>query len=108
TAKAAATSSTAKAKPAPPPGVGPGAKGPDIQAMEAKLDAMHYSVGKVDGVYDTETSQAVIAFQKVQGLPRTGRATPELMAAVASASEPAPMLPDGGANRVEIDLKRQV
>jgi lipoprotein-anchoring transpeptidase ErfK/SrfK len=103
-----ATSSTAKPKPAPPPGLGPGAKGPDVQAMEAKLDAMHYSVGKVDGVYDTLTSQAVIAFQKVQGLPRTGRATPDVLAAVNAASQPAPMLPDGGPNRVEIDLKRQV
>jgi peptidoglycan hydrolase-like protein with peptidoglycan-binding domain len=76
--------------------------------MEAKLDAMHYSVGKVDGVYDTLTSQAVIAFQKVQGLPRTGRATPEVLAAVNAASQPEPMMPDGGADRVEIDLKRQV
>jgi peptidoglycan hydrolase-like protein with peptidoglycan-binding domain len=100
--------STTKAKPAPPPGLGPGAKGPEIQAMEAKLDAMKYSVGKVDGVYDGLTTEGVIAFQKVNGLPRTGRATPELLAKVTAASAPAPMMPDGGADRVEIDLKRQV
>ena len=43
--------------------------------MEAKLDAMKYSVGKVDGVYDSLTTEGVIAFQKVNGMARTGRAT---------------------------------
>jgi peptidoglycan hydrolase-like protein with peptidoglycan-binding domain len=105
--KATATAST-KPKPAPPPGLGPGAKGPEIQAMEAKLDALKYSVGKIDGVYDSLTSEGVLAFQKVNGMARTGRATPEVLSAVAAAGAPAPMMPNGGPDRVEIDLKRQV
>ena len=49
-----------------------------------------------------------MAFQKVQGLARTGRATQDVVDALKTAGEPAPMMPSGGANRVEVDLKRQV
>jgi hypothetical protein len=49
-----------------------------------------------------------MAFQKVAGMPRTGRATPDVLAAVAGATDPPPLLGDGGATRIEIDMKRQV
>jgi len=50
----------------------------------------------------------VMAFQKVTGMSRTGRATDDVVAAIMGASEPPAMLPAGGASRVEVDLKRQV
>ena len=96
------------AKPAPPPGLGQGARGPEVQALEEKLAALHYDVGKVDGVFDANTYHAVMAFQKVQGLRRTGRATPDVLSSVQTAGPPGALLPAGGANRVEVDLKRQV
>ena len=85
-----------------------GARGQAVTDLETKLAAMKYDPGKVDGVFDSTTQFAVIAFQKVTGMARTGRATDDVVAAVATAGEPPAMLPAGGANRVEVDLKRQV
>ena len=51
------------------------------------------------------TDNAVIAFQKVEGLSRTGRATDDVLQALATAAEPAgSMVPGGGATHVEVDL----
>jgi peptidoglycan hydrolase-like protein with peptidoglycan-binding domain len=91
-----------------PPGLGRGAKGPEVQALEQRLTSLHYDAGKVDGVFDASTAFAVMAFQKVMGLPRTGRATQDMVSALQTAGDPPAMLPAGGANRVEVDLKRQV
>lgn len=96
------------AAPAPPAGLGRGSKGPEVKALEEKLAALHYDAGKVDEVFDAATGHAVMAFQKVNGLARTSRATDDVLAAVANAGDPGPMMGDGGGNRVEIDLKRQV
>src|SRR5205085_8023459 len=53
-------------------------------------------------------ASAVTAFQKVNGMPRTGRATDDVVAAIQSGGPPAAMVPGGGADKVEVDLKRQV
>lgn len=98
----------AGAPPAPLPGLGQGASGPEVMALETRLAELRYDVGKVDGRFDVSTHHAVMAFQKVQNLPRTARATADVMGALAGASVPAALLPAGGADRVEIDLKRQV
>ena len=105
TTTAAPTTTTA---PPPPTALTRGAKGPEVQAMEAKLAELKYDTGKVDGVFDAATGHAVMAFQKVSGLERTAKATPAVLEAIQGAGEPGPMLEAGGGNRVEIDLKRQV
>ena len=92
----------------PPPGLGRGATGPEVQALEEKLTALRYEVGKADGVFDVMTGHGVMAFQKAEGLNRTGRATDDVLAKLAEAQPQAAMLPGGGADRVEIDLNRQV
>ena len=92
----------------PLPGFGQGARGPEVQGLEEKLAAMHYDVGKVDGYYDGMTTNAVIAFQKVEGLKRSGRATDDVVAKLATATAPASMVPGGGATRVEVDVNRQI
>jgi peptidoglycan hydrolase-like protein with peptidoglycan-binding domain len=92
----------------PLPGFGLGARGPEVKALEDKLALMHYDVGAVDGYYDGMTVNAVIAFQKVEGMARTGRATDDVVARVQGAKEPAMMVPGGGALHVEVDIKRQV
>jgi peptidoglycan hydrolase-like protein with peptidoglycan-binding domain len=94
-------------KPAPA-GLGQGSRSPAVQSLEAKLAEMHYDVGKVDGVFDSQTSHAVLAFQKVNGMGRTSRATDDVVAKVMASSAPGARLPGGGATRVEVDLKRQV
>lgn len=99
---------TSTTPPPPPPGLGKGSRGPEVLALEQHLDALHYDVGTVDDVFDDATAFAVTAFQKVIGAERTGRATDDVVAAVAAAKPPPALVPGGGANRVEIDIPRQV
>jgi len=49
-----------------------GDRGPGVRDLQAQLEVMKYWVGPVDGVYGTLTEQAVIAFQKVNGLEPNG------------------------------------
>lgn len=93
---------------APPPGLGPGASGPQVLALEQKLAALRYDPGPVDGTFDATTGHAVMAFQKVNGMARTGRATDDVIAALGTAQLPGPMFAEGGPDRIEIDLPRQV
>jgi peptidoglycan hydrolase-like protein with peptidoglycan-binding domain len=93
---------------APPPGLARGDEGPAVLALEQRLDALHYEVGAVDGTFDLDTEYGVTAFQKVTGMDRSGRATDDVVAALATATPPQPMVPNGGGGRVEIDLQRQV
>jgi peptidoglycan hydrolase-like protein with peptidoglycan-binding domain len=95
------------AKPAPA-GFGQGARSPAVQSFEAKLAELHYDVGKVDGYFDSMTAHAVLAFQKVNGMGRTSRATDDVIARIMAAGQVGPMMGGGGATRVEIDIKRQV
>ena len=84
-------------------------QGPAVLHLEQRLDALRYDVGAVDGVFDRTTAYAVTAFQKVQGLARTGKASEDVVAAITGAvGTPPPLRPDGGPDRVEVDLARQV
>ena len=91
-----------------PPGLGTGARGAEVAALERRLQALQYDVGTVDDVYDQNTAYGVMAFQKVTGMGRTGRATDDVVAALATATAPPALVPTGGENRVEIDIPRQV
>jgi peptidoglycan hydrolase-like protein with peptidoglycan-binding domain len=86
----------------------PGMQGEAVRALQQRLVALHYDPGPPDGKYGAGLTSAVMAFQKVAGMPRNGRATLDVLAAIAAATDPAPLLPDGGPTRVEIDFKRQV
>ena len=108
TVPAAAPSGVAAAPAAPLPGIGRGATGPEVAALKQRLSALSYDVGTVDANFDLATHHAVMAFQKVQGLPRTARATPDVFNALATATTPGALLAEGGPDRVEIDLPRQV
>jgi peptidoglycan hydrolase-like protein with peptidoglycan-binding domain len=105
TTRAAATVTTPTT---PPPGLSTGARGAEVAALEKRLDTLLYDVGKVDDVYDQNTAYGVMAFQKVQGMARTGRATDDVIAALATATKPPALVPNGGENRVEVDIPRQV
>jgi len=91
-----------------PAGLGSGARGAEVAALEKRLEALLYDVGAVNDVYDQNTAYGVMAFQKVHGLARTGRVTDEVITAMATATAPPPLVPNGGENRVEIDIPRQV
>lgn len=52
--------------------LGPGDRGGDVVVLERRLAGLHYDVGNQDGVFDSDLQHAVLAFQKVEQLPRTG------------------------------------
>ena len=78
------------------------------KALEAEqiLSDLGYWITKVDGVSDDSTRQAILAFQKVQGLKRTGVMDDSVFEAIRNASRPAAKY--SGAAHVEIDISRQV
>ena len=102
------TSPSTAAQVAHAPGLGMGDQGATVTTVQQRLAELHYDVGSVDGQFGPGTEQGVLAFQKVMGLARTGRATDDVVAALAGAGPPPALVPGGGADRVEIDLPRQV
>ena len=108
TSATTAAAGAAASPTSPPPGLSTGARGAEVASLEQKLDALKYDVGKVDDVYDQNTAYGVMAFQKVNEMARTGRATDDVVAALATAKSPPALVPNGGENRVEIDIPRQV
>ena len=52
--------------------VGMGASGPGVTDLQLRLEAQGYWTGGANGVFGPLTQQAVWAFQKVNGLPRSG------------------------------------
>jgi peptidoglycan hydrolase-like protein with peptidoglycan-binding domain len=79
-----------------------------VLELQQRLADLGYDVGTPDGMAGAQTYYAIMAFQKVEGLDRTGEDSDALRAALATASKPGPMVPGGAADRVEIDLDRQV
>lgn len=76
--------------------------------MERKLDLLRYDVGSVDGRFDTQTWQGLVAFQKLHGLKRTGKFDEDTQRELTLASVPGGLIPNGGLPRVEIDISRQI
>lgn len=88
-------------------GFGQGASGVRVVAVQERLAVLHYDVTSNDGKYGDQLYHAVMAFQKVNGLSRSGRVNAQTLAALETASDPQPLLATGGADRVEVDLQKQ-
>jgi peptidoglycan hydrolase-like protein with peptidoglycan-binding domain len=73
---------------------------------EERLWQLGYWAGPIDGRFDTASRHALIAFQKVQHRPRTGKLTADELNALRNAGRPLPRF--GSQPHVEIDLERQV
>jgi hypothetical protein len=67
---------------------------------------MGYWTGAVDGVLDTATRSALIAFQKWEGRAVTGELTLDELEAIQTSAAPKPR--ELGYEHVEVDLDRQV
>jgi lipoprotein-anchoring transpeptidase ErfK/SrfK len=77
--------------------------------VEQKLEALHYDVGPVDGNIDDAAGHAIMAFQKANGLERTGKLDDTVKAQIMQTQgTPAPLLASGEPNRVEVSLAQQV
>ncbi len=94
-------------KPRPPANLRLGDHGPAVLALQRQLAALGYEVRKPDGELGSETSHAVVAFQKVNRLDRDGVAGPKTMKALAAPRRPVPRQRGAGLH-VEADLALQV
>jgi peptidoglycan hydrolase-like protein with peptidoglycan-binding domain len=84
-----------------------GESGPEVVALQQRLTELGYFVGpSITGQFDNDTTQAVYAFQKVEGLPTSGKADPATRQRLATATRPKPASPAG--DLVEFDKARQV
>ena len=86
------------------PALGPGSRGPSVRALEQRLAELHYAV-RSDGVFGDDDRDALIAFQKIEALPRTGVADAALWRRLLVAHTPAARYPG---DHVEVDKTRQV
>jgi len=78
----------------------------EMKDAEARLSEMGYGTGRVDGVIDVFTRNALIAFQKWEGRKVTGQLSRDDFEAIMNAR--APLARDPGYKHVEVDLDRQV
>jgi peptidoglycan hydrolase-like protein with peptidoglycan-binding domain len=75
-----------------------------VRALEDRLAGLHYAIRR-DGVFGADDSDALIAFQKVEGLPRTGLVDSALWRRLDAANVPRARF---GGDHVEVDKTRQV
>jgi N-acetylmuramoyl-L-alanine amidase len=83
-----------------------GSQGPSVRILERRLAELRYTLRGVDTYYAHDTYDAVLAFQKVHGLARTGRADPAFWRRLRTAHVPRPRYRRG--HHLEIDKSRQV
>ncbi|MBD0338813.1 MAG: peptidoglycan-binding protein [Thermoleophilia bacterium] len=87
------------------PSLGPGARGEGVRVLQRRLVELRYALPAVDGVYGLTTSQAVLAFQKVEGLPRSGRGDARTWRRLLAARAPRARYPG---THLEVSKGRQV
>ncbi len=86
------------------PRLGPGSRGSSVRALELRLRELRYALPSADSTYGLDTYQAVLAFQKVNGLPWTGRVDPRVWQRLRTASPPRPRY---GGDHIEVSKGRQ-
>lgn len=77
-----------------------------VREAEGGLRELGYWTGPVDGVFDTASQSALIAFQKWERRTVNGRLTRDELEAIRNGE--APKARDAGYEHVEVDLDRQV
>jgi peptidoglycan hydrolase-like protein with peptidoglycan-binding domain len=109
TAAAVRTAATVRAQAAAPArALQPGMTGAQVKALQRRLAALKYYPGKIDGHFGTNTLEAVWAFYEVQGLTPHNYVNSAMKKALAHPRAPKVLVKNGGANRIEINLYREV
>ena len=67
-----------------------GSRGPSVRILERRLRELAFALHGIDGLYAHDTTEAILAFQKLHGLPRTGQVGPGLWARLRRAHRPRP------------------
>ena len=83
-----------------------GSRGPSVRILERRLAQLRYVVRGVDIYYASDTYDAVLAFQKVHGMARSGRVDPAFWRRLQGARVPRPRY--RGGHHLEVDKSRQV
>ncbi len=83
-----------------------GSHGPAVLALKQRLRQLRYAVPRLDSGFGYGTHEAVLAFQKVNGLPRTGRVGSGTWRLLSRASVPRPRVRRG--DYIEVDKSRQI
>ena len=86
------------------PTLSAGALGTSVRQLERRLQELRYAV-KEDGYYGDDDVEAIYAFQKVEGMARTGIVTFDVWRRLEAAHVPRARY---GGDHVEIDKTRQV
>jgi hypothetical protein len=81
--------------------------GPDVTALRHRLAALRFHLPSPSGSFDTGLADAVIAFQKALGLPRTGTVDLRTWRALADAEPPRARF-RGPDQHIEVDKGRQI
>ena len=76
------------------------------RAAERQLSEMGYWTGPIDGLFDPATRAAVIAFQKWEGRPVTGKLSLNELEAIRTSASPKAR--EVGYEHVEVDVDRQL
>jgi hypothetical protein len=91
----------------PLPTLRPGSHGVAVRLLERRLVALHYRLVGIDGGFDSRTADAVMAFRKVQRMPRTTTVDAAVWRALADPFVPRPRAETDGFH-IEVDQSRQV
>jgi N-acetylmuramoyl-L-alanine amidase len=88
------------------PTLSAGSAGPSVYELDRRLSELHYALSQVDGYFGRDDIDAVIAFQKLHGLLRTGAVDARLWIELQRAQVPQARYPSG--DHVEVSKGRQV
>ena len=83
-----------------------GSRGPSVRTLERRLTELPFALKGADGLYAGDTYEAILAFQKLNGLARTGRVDAALWRRLRAASVPMPRY--AGGTHIEVDKRRQL
>jgi peptidoglycan hydrolase-like protein with peptidoglycan-binding domain len=79
-----------------------------VERLQRRLVALHYDVGPFDGVFGVSTRHAVVAFQKVNRLARTGVVSASVWSRMWSGTVPGRLRYLTAGNGLEVDVGLQV
>ena len=90
------------------PELGWGDEGPHVTVLQARLAGLGFRATETDGYFGGGTWSAVLAFQKFEGLERTGSVTADVWQRLYQPQGWLPPRQRTTAPKVEVDLDRQV
>ena len=87
------------------PALALGSHGRGVRALQRRLVELRYALPRIDGFYGLTTFEAVLAFQKLAGLARTGRVDATTWRRLSAARTPRARYPG---THLEVSKSRQV